>query len=128
LLRVLALAGEPCVVCGGDGQIGNAFGRSTKCPTCHGSGRRQEAVGFHDVTKTKPSHHKQANKNVPVEKQTWPSTHEGGQLATDIRDSGTLSADSKAKLIREIIDHEATHGQCTQTFIKKVRKQVRPPA
>jgi hypothetical protein len=32
------------------------------------------------------------------------------------------------KLIREIMDHESTHGQCTQTFLKKVRKQIRPRA
>jgi hypothetical protein len=31
------------------------------------------------------------------------------------------------QLIREIIDHEASHGVCTQTFIKKMRKQVEPP-
>ena len=27
---------------------------------------------------------------------------------------------------QEIIDHETSHGTCTQTFIKKIRKQVRP--
>ena len=32
------------------------------------------------------------------------------------------------ELIREIMEHESTHGQCTQTFIKKVRKQIRPKA
>jgi hypothetical protein len=40
---------------------------------------------------------------------------------------GSACADDvKARLIREIIDYEDSHGQCTQTFIKKVRKQVRP--
>jgi hypothetical protein len=36
------------------------------------------------------------------------------------------SDDTKARLIREIIEYEGSHGRCTQTFIKKVRKQVRP--
>jgi hypothetical protein len=36
--------------------------------------------------------------------------------------------DTKAKLIREIIDYEQSHGSCTQTFVKKIRKQVRPRA
>ena len=34
----------------------------------------------------------------------------------------------KWQLTREIIDHETTHGTCTQTFMKKVRKQIRPRA
>ena len=32
----------------------------------------------------------------------------------------------KAKLLAEILNHELTHGRCTKTFLKKVRKQVRP--
>ena len=44
-----------------------------------------------------------------------------------MKDCATLSNDTKTKLIREIIDYEASHGQCTQTFIKKIKKQVRPP-
>jgi hypothetical protein len=67
-----------------------------------------------------------------VEKQQWPSTSEGAKLATEIRDSATCSADTKTRLTREIIEHEASHGLCTQTFLKKVRKQVgirpAPPA
>ena len=51
-----------------------------------------------------------------------------------IRDSvdGVYDADpkgsggEKARLIREIIDYEDSHGQCTQTFTKKIRKQFRP--
>jgi hypothetical protein len=85
-------------------------------------------VGFHDVTKTKPSHYRSSNKAEVVEKQTWPTTLEGGALATEVRDSTVCVADVKARLIREIMEHEATHGLCTQTFIKKVRKQVRPRA
>jgi len=119
--------GEPCSTCGGDGRIGNAFGgSSTTCPSCHGTGRRAEHTGFHDVTKTKPSHHQQTNRAAVVEKQTWPSTPLGDQLAKEVKDSPRLSAETKAKLTREIIEHETTHGTCTQTFMKKVRKQYRP--
>lgn len=127
-----ATAGGPgeanlCGVCGGDGRLENAWGQVAKCPSCHGNGRRREDTGFHDVTKTKPSHHQASNRAPVVEKQTWPSTFEGGRLATEIRDASSLSADAKARLTREIIDHEATHGQCTKTFLKKLRKQFRSP-
>jgi hypothetical protein len=124
-------ATETCSTCGGDRRIGNSFGLTTTCPSCHGSGRRAEDTGFHDVTKTKPSHYgptpgsNRAQGKAAVKSQ-WPVTFEGGALATQVRDSTTCSADAKAKLIREIIDHEGSHGTCTQTFIKKVRKQVRP--
>ena len=74
----------------------------------------------------KASHHRPTNRLPAVVKQTWPTTSLGTQLAEQIRDASNLTADSKAKLTREIIDHEASHGQCTQTFLKKVRKQVRP--
>ena len=119
---------ENCGVCGGDGRIGNSFGLTTTCPNCHGSGRRPDAAAlFHDVTKTKPSHHRGANNKAAVaEKATWPATVEGARLATEIRDSGSCASDTKARLTREIIDHEASHGLCTQTFLKKIRKQVRP--
>ena len=117
---------ESCGVCGGDGRIDNSFGSVAKCPSCHGSGKRAKDVGFHDVTKTKPSHHLPTNRAGVVEKQTWPSTATGAQLATDIRDSSSLTADTKARLTREIIEHEGSHGLCTQTFLKKVRKQFRP--
>jgi RecJ-like exonuclease len=121
------MSAETCGICGGDGRIGNSFGLTTTCPACHGSGKRSsEPAGFRDVTKTKPSHFRQANQVAVAEKQTWPGTFEGGQLAIEVRDSATCSADSKARLIREIIDYEGSHGSCTQTFIKKIRKQVRP--
>ena len=61
---------EVCGVCGGDRRIGNSFGLTTTCPSCHGNGkRRAEAHGFHDVTKTKPSHTtaRQSNKAAVVE-------------------------------------------------------------
>ena len=123
------MAGETCGICGGDGRIANSFsGSDARCPGCHGTGRRAEDSVFHDVTKTKPSHHRQPNKaGVVAEKPNWPTTFEGGQLANEVRDCPTVSNDTKAKLTREIMDHEATHGKCTQTFIKKIRKQVRPP-
>jgi hypothetical protein len=117
---------ESCGICGGDRRIANSFGLTTTCPSCHGTGRRLETSGFRDVTKTKPSHHRPTNKVEVVEKTVWPTTFEGGQLATEVRDSAMCTSEVKAKLIREIIDYEDSHGQCTQTFSKKVRKQIRP--
>jgi hypothetical protein len=119
---------ESCQICGGDGRIDNAFGQTGRCPSCHGTGRRAEDGGFRDVTKTKASHHHPTNRAPVVEKQTWPTTAAGALLAGQIRDSSTLAADVKTRLIREIIDHEASHGTCTQTFLKKLRKQVGSPA
>jgi hypothetical protein len=122
------MEGDACAICAGEGRVPNAFGGSTVCPACHGSGRRNtEPTGIRDVTKTKPSHYQQANKAAVAEKQTWPVTFEGGQLANEVRDSAVVSADTKSRLIREIMDHEGSHGTCTKTFIKKIRKQIRPP-
>ncbi|MEP7052533.1 MAG: molecular chaperone DnaJ [Pseudomonadota bacterium] len=119
------MSSESCGVCGGDGRIGNTFGLTTTCPGCHGSGKRSADTGFHDVTKTKPAHHRGTNGSVAVvAKQTWPSTTEGVRLASEIRDSAQCAVDTKARLIREIIEHEASHGLCTKTFLKKIRKQV----
>jgi hypothetical protein len=117
---------ESCGVCGGDRRIGNSFGLTTTCPSCHGSGRKVEATGFHDVTKTKPSHHRQTNRVEVAEKPRWPVTIEGGRLATEVRDSTICTPEVKARLIREVMEHEASHGVCTQTFAKKVRKQIGP--
>lgn len=103
--------------------MSNAWGQVARCPSCHGTGRRVEMTGFHDVTKTKPSHYAQTNRQPVAAKQTWPTSAAGIELATTIRD-GTLGDETKARLTREIIDHEATHGQCTKTFLKKVRKQI----
>lgn len=119
---------ETCGICGGDWRIGNSFGLTTTCPSCHGTGRRLETTGFRDVTKTKASHHRSSNKVEPVEKTQWPVTVEGARLAAEVRDSATCATATKAKLIREIIEYESSHGQCTQTFTKKVRKQVRDPS
>jgi hypothetical protein len=120
---------ELCSICGGDGRIANAFGSTTTCPSCHGSGRRAETTGFHDVTKTKASHHKPAPpKPGAAPKEVWPTTPSGQLLATEVRDSRMCTAEVKTRLIREIIDYEDSHGQCTQTFTKKIRKQVRPRA
>lgn len=80
-----------------------------------------------DVTKTKPSHHRQSNGAKATEgpqKVTWPSTFEGAKLAEEVKASA-LSVESKARITREIIEYEASHGQCTQTFSKKVRRQLR---
>jgi hypothetical protein len=121
------MEGESCRICGGDGRVGNAFGgSSTSCPGCNGTGRRKTSdTLFHDVTKTKPSHHKPTAKAADPAKANWPATFEGGQLAEEVKGSG-LSEHAKAKLVREIIDYETSHGKCTQTFTKKIRKQVRP--
>src|SRR3954463_4897715 len=95
---------ESCGICGGDGRIDNSFGNVAKCPSCHGSGKRSQDTGFHDVTKTKPSHHK-TNRVGPVEKETWPSTAQGAQLATKVRDCSSLTPETKTRLTREIIEH-----------------------
>ena len=119
--------GEACRLCGGDGRIGNALGRSSAtCPGCHGSGRRTDtSSGFHDVTKTKPSHYKPAAAVTPTGPR-GPATPEGAQLALDVNASTVLAADAKVRLLAEIVNHESTHGRCTKTFIKKIRKQARP--
>jgi hypothetical protein len=115
-------------MCGGDGRVGNAFGGSTaRCPSCHGTGRRAEAAfGFHDVTKTKPSHHKPAAV-IPVGPKE-PVTAEGAALAAEVRASAFLAADAKVRIVAEIMAHESSHGLCTKTFLKKVRKQIRAGA
>jgi hypothetical protein len=79
------------------------------------------------VTKTKPSHHRPATKPDAAAKPTWPSTFEGAGLANEVK-ACALSEDVKGRLIREIIEYEASHGRCTQTFTKKIRKQIRPAA
>ena len=118
--------GEPCRLCGGDGRIGNALGHSSAtCPGCHGSGRRADtSSGFHDVTKTKPSHYR-AEVATPKGPK-GPATSEGLQLALEVNASLVLAGDAKARLLTEIVNHESTHGRCTKTFIKKIRKQTRP--
>jgi len=116
---------KPCGICGGDGRLENAWGQVARCPTCHGTGRHPEDTGFRDVTKTKPEHHQGSNRAAVAEKQTWPATVAGELLAREIRDAPGLSNDTKARLTREIIEHEATHGQCTKTFLKKIRKGFR---
>ena len=120
------MEGETCRLCGGDGRIGNALGGSSaKCPSCHGSGRRAEtSSGFHDVTKTKPSHYRPTVATSTGPK--GPVTPEGVQLASEVSASTVLAEDAKARLLAEIMNHESTHGRCTKTFIKKVRKATQP--
>jgi hypothetical protein len=113
---------ESCGVCGGDGRLQNAWGQVAKCPSCHGSGHRREEIGFHDVTKTKPSHHQRPNRAPVVEKAVWPSTPSGDILAQGVRDAAALSAETKARLTLEIIAHETSHGLCTKTFAKKIKR------
>jgi DnaJ-class molecular chaperone len=125
------MEGETCRMCGGDGRIGNALGKSTAtCPSCHGSGRRAEyASAFRDVTKTKPSHYRptpSAAAPAGTAGPRAPVTLEGVQLAVDVNDSTLLTPDAKVRLVAEIVNHESTHGRCTKTFMKKIRKQARP--
>jgi hypothetical protein len=113
-------------MCGGDGRIGNALGGSSaRCPSCHGSGIRADSSSrFHDVTKTKPSHYRPA---AAVETgPKGPATAEGMQLAAEVSACAALTSDAKARLVAEIVNHESTHGRCTKTFVKKMRKQTRP--
>src|SRR3954451_19562745 len=121
------MEGEVCRLCGGDGRVGNALGRSTAtCPSCHGSGRRADtSSGFRDVTKTKPSHYRSSAPDT-ARGPKGPSPAEGLQPAREVSESPVLPEDAKARLLVEIVNHESTHGRCTQTFIKKVRKQARP--
>ena len=119
---------EVCRLCGGDGRIGNALGRSTAtCPGCHGSGRRADTSSrFRDVTKTKPSHYAPPPTPEVAKGPRGPTTPEGTQLAREVAESTVLAEDAKARLLVEIMNHESTHGRCTQTFMKKIRKQARP--
>ena len=120
------MEGEVCRSCGGDGRIGNALGgTSATCPSCRGSGRRAEdEPRFRDVTKTKASHYRPAPQTPAGPK--LPVTGEGAALAREVNECTALGAEAKARLVAEIMNHESTHGRCTKTFIKKVRKQVRP--
>jgi hypothetical protein len=118
-------------MCGGDGRIGNAMGDTKTCPGCHGSGRRAEDTGYRDVTKTKPSHYKTTHakkQEGAAAAATTPMSPEGIRLAGEIRDCTIISSDTKEKLTREIVAYESSHGFCTKTFAKKIRKQLRPAA
>ena len=42
--------------------------------------------------------------------------------------SAAVTSEAKARLVREILEHENSHSTCTQTFVKKIRKQVRAGA
>ena len=125
---------DSCVMCGGDGRIGNAFGATKTCPGCHGSGRRMEDFGARDVTKTKsaqgrgPNAANSAREAEAAKKHTAPWTPEGVKLANEIKECTIISAELKTRLLNEIVAYEASHGDCTRTFSKKVRKQLRPPA
>jgi hypothetical protein len=78
---------------------------------------------FHDVTKTKPSHYR-PEVSAPAGPR-GPTTPEGVQLALEVSASAALAGDAKTRLLAEIVNHESSHGRCTRTFIKKVRKQIR---
>lgn len=52
-------------------------------------------------------------------------TPEGVQLALEVGACTVLAEDAKKRLVAEIANHESTHGRCTRTFLKKIRKQIR---
>lgn len=117
---------DSCGVCGGDGRVSNSFGLTARCPACGGTGRKADtSTGIRDVTKTKPAHYHPTNKTpgAPPRPQ-FPSTFYGVKLANEVQAS-SLGDDVKARLVREIIEYEGTHGSCTKTFQQKVRKQLR---
>jgi len=121
------MAIDSCGICGGDGRIQNSFGNETRCPSCHGTGRRSDEGGMRDVTKTKASHHQAAPKAVVEKGPGGPTTSAGMKLADEVLAS-SISTETKTKLVREIAEYESTHGKCTDTFTKKVKKQIRPLA
>ncbi|MGC3999521.1 MAG: hypothetical protein QM767_19600 [Anaeromyxobacter sp.] len=77
---------------------------------------------FHDVTKTKPSHYRPAP--VAPAGPKVPVTSMGIALAAEVN-ATALAAEAKSRLVAEIMNHESTHGQCTKTFVKKLRKQLK---
>jgi hypothetical protein len=124
---------ESCVMCGGDGRIGNAFGATKTCPGCGGSGRKMEDYGPRDVTKTKSAQGRQPGgaavdkAKAPVDRSV-PHSAEGVKLAAEVQACTTLSGETKNRLVKEIAAYEASHGDCTRTFSKKIRKQIRGTA
>jgi len=114
---------ETCGVCGGDGRIITAH-QSTSCPACRGSGYKSENVGFHDVTKTKPSHHEKRGPGGKVAKKTAPTTPAGRELAEAVKAAG-LSDEVTARLTHSIMDYEDRKGSITKTFSRLIMKEVR---
>jgi hypothetical protein len=105
--------------------VSNSFGLTTRCPACGGTGRKGDASsGMRDVTKTKASHHHPTNRAPVVVKPQFPTSFEGVKLANEVKASG-LGDEVKARIVREILEYEDTHGSCTKTFQQKVRKQFR---
>ena len=77
------------------------------------------------MTKTKPSHFKPAvSKAAGPTGPRMPTSPSGQLLANEINASKS-APDVKARLLRETVEHEDTHGQVTQTFVKKTRKLLK---
>jgi len=111
-------------VCAWDGRIGNALGHSSAtCPGCHGSGRRADtSSGFHDVTKTKPSHY---HPEVAIPQgPKGPATSEGAQLALEVSASAVLAEDAKRRLLAEIVNHESTHDDAPRPSSKRFASRL----
>jgi hypothetical protein len=113
-----------CVVCGGDRFISNSAGGRATCSGCGGSGvrGREAGLGMKDVTKTKPQRTNGLN-GRPV-RPTHALSLEGIELEKIIT-GATISSQKKAELLKSIIDFEVERGRLTETFSKKVRKQLR---
>jgi hypothetical protein len=90
---------------------------------CRGSGLAGafDGWGVRDVTKTKT---RKPNKVVRPERPKAPTTVGGEALATLVQNA-VLSAETKAKLVNSIIDFEIEKGSITETFRKKLMKQIR---
>ena len=84
-------------------------------------------TGFHDVTKTKPSHHYPGGKKEAAVKKTEPDTPQGLMLAREVN-ATDLPDEQKTKLIRSIMDYENQKGEITKTFTRLLRKQIRVPS
>ena len=75
--------------------------------------RESDARRYEDQAGASPPASERA---APV-KDTWPTTHEAMTLRR--KSKSQLSDDVKARLIREIIEYEGSHGRCTQTFARR---------
>ena len=63
---------------------------------------------------------------TPEPMHRWEAT-DGVKLANEVKECANISTETKERLVREIAAYEVSHGHCTRTFSKKVRKKLRPP-
>lgn len=119
------MGSDSCISCGGDGKLKNAAGNIATCPFCRGTGGAGafDGWGVRDVTKTKNTT-RRSNVVVKPQRPTKPTTV-AGELLGELVSKAAVSTDTKAKLISSIIDFELTKGSITETFKKKLMKQIR---